>query len=799
MKHITFSDWTLLGTLPYQAEFSVGLQQGENLPYLVPPVPAKVPGCVYDDLWRAGIIENPYVDLNSLNCEWVANRWWIYRTDFVLEQDDLRKDLLLTLNGVDYQATVYVNGRKVGSHEGMYLPFTARVNDFVTAGENKLVIVLENAPASFGQAGYTSQTHYLKARFNYKWDFAGRIVSLGLYDTVTLTAHEGMTLGDTLIQTRCEGMPVEGCTFSVAVTQYLQTYMAGEYRVVLRWEGKVIAEQLLSLQPGESACDFTFAVPDARLWWPNGSGDQPLYALDIAVYCGDVQSDEKHKRVGLRTMEHEKPVGREDALEYQIVVNGKKIYRKGTNMVPLTCLTGALTDEELTRTLTAARDAGINFLRIWGGGHFESEAFYDLCDEYGLMVLQEFPQSSSGCDDLPSRDEHFLALLEKAIPGQIRRIASHAAFCEFDGGNEMENLNYAHQPDHEMYAATFEDPILAKFKGWVDTYAPGAYMLPSSGSGYNTIYRKGESERNHDVHGPWVYMGPVEHYTLYNDTDCIVHGEFGCGGITNLESLKEFVSEEHLRFNRPQEDAVWYHHGGSWSGYETVLHPMFGDLSGIPFADWIMVSQYMQYEGLRYALERHRSKAWRTVGTMTWQFNEPWPNAECSNVYDFYGRKKLGYYALKEAYAPVTVSLAYDKLFWNAGDVFEGRLTAVNDFAADYAELSVSVVSLDGRVYQIKQFAGQVAENAPTALGNIQWTVPDGVSGGFMVRISGTIGQTAVEKEYLMLIADIAGEFEPAGANPVANMAAQQCFYGSYADWRVVAAYAKKLREKYIE
>lgn len=799
MKQIALGQWSILGTLPFQAEFSVGLQQGNDMPALVPPVPAKVPGCVYDDLWKAGVIENPYFDCNSLACEWVANRWWIYRTDFTLTAEDLSKDLKLTLNGIDYQGTVYVNGKKVGSHEGMYYPFTAMVNAYVTQGDNKLVVVLEHAPDTFGQAGYTSRTHHLKARFNYKWDFACRIVSLGLYDTVTLTAHEGAYLGDILVQTQCKGEPAEGCTFGISVSADIHAVKAGDYCAAVKWEGNIVAEKTVTLSEGVSVEQFEFDAENAKLWWPNGSGDQPLYGLDIELYADRELSDSKHKRIGLRTMEHEKLPGREDALEYQIVVNGKKIYRKGTNIVPLTHLTGALTDEELKRTLKACKDANINYLRIWGGGHFESEAFYDYADEYGLMILQEFPESSSGCDDLPSRDEHFLALLKKAVPGQVKRIASHASFCEFDGGNEMEDFNHADQPDHESYAATFEDPILAMFKEWIEEAAPGSYMLPASGSGYNTIYRKGESEHNHDVHGPWHYMGPVQHYDMYNSTDCIIHGEFGCGGLANLSSMKEFLSPEKIGFTSGRKDKVWSHHGSAgWDGYPSVIKPMFGDLSDIPMEDWINVSQYMQYEGLRYSLERHRSKAWRTVGTMTWQFNEPWPNVECSNVFDFYGRKKLGFYALKEAYEPVTASLAYDKLFWNVGDVFEGRVTVQNDLEEDYAELKADITSLDGKVYQTKQFAGRVNANAPTFMGNFTWTLPDGVKGGFTVKITGIVGEKTVEKEYLLLIADIPGNAEDLIDKdlPVtANMARQKGFYGSYADWKVVAEFAREMRK----
>ncbi len=799
MKTLSFGSWSILGTLPYQADFSRPLREGGDMPALIPAVPANVPGCVYDDLWKAGVIESPYFNKNSLAVEWVANRWWIYRTDFTLTAEDLEKDLKLTFNGIDYQGTLYLNGIKVNFYEGMYISFSEIINAYVHEGNNKLVFVLEDAPKTFGQAGYTSKTHHLKARFNYDWDFACRIVSLGLYDTVTLTAHEGAYLGNILVQTAPVGAVKEGCDFAVTVKADVHAVKAGNYKTVVKWEGNVVAEQECSIDVGISEYVLRFTAENAKLWWPNGAGAQPLYGLDVELYNAGDLTDCKHKRIGLRTMEHHKLPNRPEALEYQLVVNGKKIYRKGTNIVPLTHLTGALTNEHLYRTLKACKDANVNFLRIWGGGHFESEAFYDLADELGLMMMQEFPESSSGCDDLPSRDEHFLGLLKTAVPQQIKRIASHASFCEFDGGNEMEDFHHADQEDHESYAATFEDPILAMFKEWIEEAAPGSYMLPASGSGLNTLFRRGETERNHDVHGPWKYGGPVDHYDLYNNNHCIIHGEFGCGGMTNLSSIRQFMSEDKIAFLAGQNDPVWRHHGGKgWDGYPMVIKPMFGDLAGIDLEDYIALSQYMQYEGLRYSLERHRSKAWNTVGTMTWQFNEPWPNVDCSNVLDFYGGKKLGFYAHKEAYEPVTASLAYEKFFWEAGDVFEGSVTVQNDFAESYAELCAEVVSLEGEIYQTKQFVGKVAENAPTAMGKFTWTVPDGTKGGFVVRITGTVGETSVSKEYLMLIADIPVAFEDVFSANIpekwlANL--KKNFYGKLADWKVVVAFVRKMRQ----
>jgi len=171
MKKIALGQWKVMASLPYQADFSSYIKEGiliNPATNLVPWIDASVPGSIYRDLIKAGYIEDPYFDKNSLHAEWVAGRWWTYRSVFTVNEDQLKKPLLLRFEGIDYSAQIYVNGQKAGRHEGMYIPFECIINDFVHAGENTLVCVLEHAPICDPQPGYTSKTRYLKARFNYK-------------------------------------------------------------------------------------------------------------------------------------------------------------------------------------------------------------------------------------------------------------------------------------------------------------------------------------------------------------------------------------------------------------------------------------------------------------------------------------------------------------------------------------------------------------------------------------------------------------------------------------------------------
>lgn len=758
MNTIKLSQWKLLCTLPYQADFSKHMQEGLDIPNLTDWMDAKVPGSVYQDLENAGYIENPYFSTNSLNCEWVANRWWIYKTTFTLKNNDLSDTLKLTFKGIDYSAQIYLNGVKIGYHEGMYIPFEAVINEHVKIDEeNILVCVLEHAPFADAQPGYTSKTKYLKARYNYKWDFAVRLVNLGLYDDVTITRHNIVSISHSFIRP----VKVENNKWDIFVELELDGYIDGEADISINSNiqrindtAKIQHTEKVKITKGYNKYITKLQVDDPILWWPNGYGIQALNDFNISIsYDGGISDFQKH-RIAFRTLKYIHADGRSDALPYNVVINGKKIFLKGTNLVPLCSMIGSITKEDLTMKLKAAKNCNINLFRIWGGGHIESEAFYDLCDEYGIMLWQEFTMSSSGCDDVPSKDKHFLDLLHKAAVHNIKLKRNHVCLTFWTGGNELTNEKYLGSEDHEGHPATFEDSTLAMLKGLTDVLSPDVMMLPSSGSGPNALLKVGDIGNNHDVHGPWGYIGVYDHYNYYNDSDSIVHGEFGCGGISNLDSIKRFFEPEDQKLFIANENNAWRHHSGGWDTYAMRERFIFGDLHSIPFEDYIKVNQFIQAESLRYSLEANRRRQWKCVGEMTWQFNEPWPNVQCSNVLDYYGGKKLAYYFMRDAYESVSTSLKYNKLFFKAGEVFEGQVYIINDNETSDYKIDCTVKALSGDILSSTTFKGTVIEDISQCAGEISVELPSDLTGSFSVILNTTCGEHTSTKEYLMLIAD---------------------------------------------
>lgn len=739
MQILLKDNWKVAGAWPFTPLQGASMETGVILSGVTPTIDARVPGSVYDDLLRAGLIPDPYYEKNSLLCEWVANRFWSYQTTFTVPEECAGKKMRLVFKGIDYHAHISLNKRKIAEHEGMYAPCIIDVTDIIKAGEeNNLVVVLENAPNEMGQIGYTSRTFTQKARFGYKWDFATRLVNLGLYDIVYLDVCDD-PIEDLHIRYIGDG--------TVKITA-----KNPEFTASLSFEGQERAA-------GKTDNGTLFLhVPDPKLWWPNGYGEQPLY--DVVIRTAD---DEKKCRIGMRTLEYKKPECADPTvLPYIPVVNGKEIYIKGVNMTPLDHMYGCVGKERYQRLLSVAKSGYVNLIRVWGGGIIEKEEFYDLCDEYGIMVWQEFIQSSSGIDNIPSKRPEFLALCEKTARAVIPEKRNHTSLTFWSGGNEL--------MDERGIPSTYEDENIAMLKAICEELSPEILMLPTSASGPTEWFDANDASRNQDIHGPWRYDGVEGQYALYNRSTIILHSEFGVDGMSNFDSILTVLGPENRKVTTVGENYVWRHHGEWWDSYAVREYPIFGNLSGVtesPLRDLevlVDLSQYMQAEGLRYAIEAHRRRsvtasparladgelitfpAQKNVGSIVWQINEPWPNISCTCMVDYYEKPKLAFLFYTDAQKPLHASMRYNKFLWKAGEVFEGTVFVNDDLGEGYDSVTASA-SCDGVKLE----------------GNkISFTVPEGTD-SFTVTVTLTKGDTVDKTDYLFLI----GEMGSAPKKPV--------------------------------
>ena len=727
-------NWQVSGFWPYTPIQSGSMETGHVHQGLTGVIPATVPGSIYTDLLRAGLIPDPYFEMNSLQCEWVKDRWWVYNTRFTIDESYRGKRLFLIFKGIDYKARIYFNNQHLADHEGMYEPVVCDITELAwfDGQENQLKVILESAPDEMGQIGYTSQTWTQKARFTYKWDFCTRLVGMGIWNDVLLVATGSARILNTQYKYT-----------SKKLTYKVEAEGKGTAEAILSYEGKPVSKASVSIEDGKAV--LTLPVEEPHLWYPNGYGDQPLYDLTLRLYAEDgTLSDEKTHRVGLRTLRYVRPEGATpETLPYTPVINGKKIYIKGINMTPLDMNYGSVDEARYRRFLTLARDANVTLIREWGGGIIEREEFYDLCDELGLMVWQEFIQSSSGIDNVPSERPEFLALIEKTARSAIVEKRNHVSLTFWSGGNELF--------ERSGIPAQYANKNIAMLRRICKELDPEHLMLPTSASG-PIGWRDDKRPRtdHHDIHGPWKYAGakgPGCQYDLYNTSPIELHSEFGVDGMTNLSSIRTFLSPKNRIVTTVAENPVWRHHGEWWDTYGYRDKPIFGEIRDLETL--VKISQFMQGEGIRYALEANRRRKWQNVGSIVWQFNEPWPNVSCTNLVDYYGDPKFAYFTYRDAMKPWHISLRYEALLFRPGETFNGCAVPLDDLGEGWSEIQVSILDPDKNVLYETKSSDSIS---------FAWTVGDKIR-SFTVRCEMKKGKKTDVSEYLFFVTDDAHPF----------------------------------------
>ncbi|MFD2329560.1 glycoside hydrolase family 2 protein [Cohnella sp. GCM10020058] len=688
MKHdLNDLAWELKGFYPYVPLLASSVETGEAMKGVTAWMPAAVPGGVQHDLYRAGYIQHPHRDLNSLSCEWVEHRWWMYRTSFP-RPAHLGRKVELVCKGLDYKAHVYLNNVPLGEHEGMFVPAVFDITDIARMHETlELRILFEHAPQEQSQIGRTSLTHTQKSRFGYKWDFSARLVSLGIWDDVYLRVHEELSLGEAHIRTDVaeDGAGVVG--LKVTVEGAVPEEYAAE-AVLTDPEGRELAMQRIAVGPDRAQADFSFRVERPLLWYPNGHGAQPLYGLEVRLLKGDAALDARAFKPGIRKLGYlfneESPAS---ALPYTFAINGEKVYVKGVNLTPLDMLYGTATPERYEWTVLMMKRAGVNMVRVWGGGVIEKSVFYELCDRHGILVWQEFVQSGSGMDSVPPEDPQYLALLAATAEAALKDRRNYVSLTVWSGGNELKEA-----PNRPCGC---DNGNLALLKSLVQAHDPDRMFLPTSASGPQEMLSL-DAGRNHDVHGGWKYRGHPEHYEFYGQADSLFHSEFGVDGLCKVKSMRKFLSPGHIRVSDMDESLVWRHHGDWWDTRERDAW-FFGEPAGLEA--FVRCSQWIQAEGLRFIVEANRRRQFRNSGSIVWQFNEPWPNVGCTSLTDYYGEAKMACYWIGQAFAPAHVSLDYRRLVYPVGDTFQADLFAESGGGGspDGDELQVEALTTAGR------------------------------------------------------------------------------------------------------
>ncbi len=681
-----------------------------------------IPGSVQNDLWLAGEIPNPYFERNSLLMEWVPQRTWLYKKTFAAPEEWRGQRVRLRFEGVDYEAQFFLNGEPLGSHTGMYTPAVFEIGDRLRYGQDNLIaVVIEPAPLEQPQVGRTSKVFTHKARMNYWWDFSPRMVHLGIWDSVSIEVTGPVRVEDVFVRPQLNQTldhALVDISTRISCTQKATVLV----ETCLRLDGETVIEECSqhAVTPGEQQIKGSFALKHPHLWWPNGFGEQPLYQAELRVSVlengHEIASDRHETTFGVRSIRLDRnDASLASALPYTLIVNNRRIFLKGWNWVPMDVLYGVERPRKLERLLTLAQRSHTNLLRVWGGGLIEKDAFYHLCDRLGILVWQEFIQSSSGIDNTPPADpetvDRITAEARQIIPGR-RNHPSLAIWC---GGNELTDAD--HKPLDNSHS------MLAALKHTVQELDPGRLWLPTSPSGplfSNSLENIADKPfEMHDVHGPWEYLGVEKHPALYNQAASLLHSEFGVEGITNWKTLQAVISPEH-RWPIDLDNPVWDHLGAWWVKQHT-WKTIYGELPDVETS--VRALQFLQADGLRYAIEANRRRKYRCSGTIPWQFNEPYPMAACTSSVDYFAQPKPAYYAVARAYAPVSLLALFPTQAWGARDTFKAEIWVSNatDQTNEEAVLEARLVGASGAWYQTEVQPACLPANAAAHLVGLSW------------------------------------------------------------------------------
>lgn len=728
-------DWQLCGYHNYTPILEKSMETGVRLRSVTPVLPAKVPGSVYEPLIEAGLLPDPCFELNSRQCEWVAARFWIYETEFETEPVPGSR-CRLVFEGIDCRCDIHLNGRKIASSDNMYVPVIRDITARLRRGKNQLKVLLYAAPDEMGQCGYTSRVTTQKARYTYKWDFCPRMPSLGIWRPVwlewgeTFFAEEDFRSGlpegeDFSYAFRCEGRK-EGLTAEISLT-----------------EGDRIVWSAVREVPADGRLQVAGSLPGAKLWQCNGRGTPFLYDLRCSLFRNGVVVCSKEQKVGLkklRVLPNEK--AGQGAPPYLFELNGEKLYIKGVNFAPQDMLYGRITAERAEQDVRTMKEMNVNMVRVWGGGFIESEAFYDACDRAGILVWQDFIQSSSGIDNHPSKSLRFRKKFLNTVRAAVYEKRNHVCTAVFCGGNEIA-IGPERKPIDE------QDPLIGETGAFVRANS-NVHFVSTTPCGARFAADLDHPQDNHDIHAPWLYLGTEGQYQYGNRLECLFNSEFGVNGMCERASLESFLSPANIRPCSFEENDVWRHHGEMWDTYARDS-AIFGSPQSIE--DMIEASQFIQAEGLKYLVESNRRRAFHNGGVLIWCMNEPFPNVANLSIVDYYSRRKTAFYQLRRCYDHSYASLIYEKLTYRPGEICKIRPYVICGETGPY-RLNM-VLTCDGQELERFQMSGIGEAEHCVCLNQLSLSIPKGKA--LQWDFSLTTGGQTFENRVLLFILDEKG------------------------------------------
>lgn len=630
---------------------------------------ATVPGTVHQDLISHELLPNPFYGMNEKKIQWVENEDWEYRTSFIVSEEQLNRDgIQLIFEGLDTYADVYLNGSLLLKADNMFVGYTLPVKSVLRKGENHLYIYFHspirqtlpqyasngfNYPADNDHHEKHLSVFSRKAPYSYGWDWGIRMVTSGVWRPVTLRFYDIATISDYHVRQLLLTDENARLSNELIVNQIVPQKIPAEVRVNVSLNGTTVTEvkQQVTLQPGINHITLPAEVTNPVRWMPNGWGTPTLYDFSAQIACGDRIVAEQSHRIGLRTIRvvNEKD---KDGESFYFEVNGIPMFAKGANYIPQDALLPNVTTERYQTLFRDMKEANMNMVRIWGGGTYENNLFYDLADENGILVWQDF---MFACTPYPS-DPTFLKRVEAEAVYNIRRLRNHASLAMWCGNNEiLEALKYwgfEKKFTPEVYQGLMHgyDKLFRELlPSMVKEFDSDRFYVHSSP--YLANWGRPESWGTGDSHNWGVWYGKKPFESLDTDLPRFM-SEFGFQSFPEMKTIAAFAASEDYQI----ESEVMNAHQKSSIGNSLIRTYMERDYI-IPesFEDFVYVGLVLQGQGMRHGLEAHRRNRPYCMGTLYWQLNDSWPVVSWSSI-DYYGNWKALHYQAKRAFAPVLIN-----------------------------------------------------------------------------------------------------------------------------------------------
>ncbi len=728
--------------------------------------PATVPGVVHTDLLHNGIIEDPFFRLNERGLQWIDKEDWLYKTTFdIPEALSGKRNYRLSFKGLDTYADVYLNDSLILQADNMFRRWSVDVSSLLRPQGNELRVYLHSPvkvdipkwdalpyeyPASNDQSengGVFDKKLSVVARkagYHYGWDWGPRLVTSGIWRPVLLEAWDDVRIED--VQIISSNVSRKRAHVD-AYVEILSSEDCPEATVTVSEEGsqKPLGSVVTVLKKGVNRVAVGFDMRNPRLWWCNGYGEPYLYTFETAVSRSGEEMDKQSNRAGIRSIRF---VNERDEYGkcYYFELNGAPIFAKGANYIPCDNFLPRVTREVYDRTIQDAADVHMNMLRVWGGGTYEDDYFYDLCDEKGILVFQDF---MFACAMYAAEGSWLESVRQEAIDN-VRRLRNHPCIALWCGGNECQQAwlswgwkRYFDKNDPEASATIqrqFEEQYFHLLPAVVEEYGSGISYIPSSPF---PDYNKRNNSYEGDLHywGVWHEQKPISEY---NNVRSRFFSEYGFQSFPEFESVKQYAPEER-DWSITSEVMMAHQRGGDHANQLIQSYLLAEYYEPKDFPSFLYINQLLQGDAIKTAIEAHRRDKGYCMGSLFWQHNDCWPVASWSSR-DYYGRWKAQHYFAREAYRDILVSPIEQ-----AGELC---IYAVSDrLAACQGTLTVEVLRFTGEpVYSWKKRVSLPANRSVKLFAReLNGLLNGAEKKELFVRATLTVGEDTYTNHYFLL------------------------------------------------